>query len=571
MFAKVKIMSLRFLSHKVVSIFLAVLLASCAQYAPAPIETSEGHISSKSIDKTSVNTEIRQNIPSVVEDIPVLPLPTSSEPAERYTVVVNEVPAKELLFALARDAKINIDIDPTIEGFVTINAIEQTLPQILERIASQVDLRYEFKSQGLVIQTDEPYLKSYRVNYINLSRETTGSVSVSTQIDTTGSTSTDGSSGGSAGGNNSITEVSSSSVNRFWQTLAINLMGIVGEDLEGISTDDAKIPVTNRVIVSPETGVVNVRATQSQHRQVQRYIDTVLLSVDKQVLIEATVVEVELSDQYQAGIDWSIIQDSAGLSVISSLVGAGATGSAVSLASPNTSSFFRIDYDNNDGTKDIDATISLLREFGNTRVLSSPQLMVLSNHTAVLKVVENFVYFTVEQELEPANATTGAAAVLATTTTPQTVPIGFVMSVTPKINDNESVTLTVRPTITNVVRTINDPNPALSIANPVPVIRVREMESILKIDDRDIAVLGGLMQDTIRNGDNDTPFLSDVPVVGEAFKSRSRESFKTELVIFIRPVVIRDASIDADLQRYRDFLDYQRDIPKPATGTGVAE
>lgn len=565
-------MKYRFLSPKVVSIFLPIFLASCAQYAPAPIETSEGHISAKPTEKVPVNTEIRENIPNVVQDIPVLPLPTNTQSSERYTVVVNEVPAKELLFALARDAKINIDIDPKIEGFVTINAIEQTLPQILERIASQVDLRYEFKSQGLVIQTDDPYLKSYRVNYINLSRETTGSVSVSTQIDTTGSTSTDGSGGGgSSGGNNSVTEVSSSSVNRFWQTLAINLMGIVGEDLEGISTDDAKIPITNKVIVSPETGVVNVRATQSQHRQVQRYIDTVLLSVDKQVLIEATVVEVELSDQYQAGIDWSIIQDSAGLSIVSSLVGAGATGSAVALSSPNTSSFFRIDYDNNNGTKDIDATISLLREFGNTRVLSSPQLMVLNNHTAVLKVVENFVYFTVEQEIEPGNAAGTTQAILATTTTPQTVPIGFVMSVTPKINDNQSVTLTVRPTITNVIRTINDPNPALVIENPVPVIRVREMESILKIDDRDIAVLGGLMQDTIRNGDNDTPFLSDVPVVGEAFKSRSRESFKTELVIFIRPVVIRDASIDADLQRYRDFLDYQRDIPKPATGTGAAE
>lgn len=568
-------MKYRFLSPKVVSIFLPIFLASCAQYAPAPIETSEGHISAKPTEKVPVNTEIRENIPNVVQDIPVLPLPTNTQSSERYTVVVNEVPAKELLFALARDAKINIDIDPKIEGFVTINAIEQTLPQILERIASQVDLRYEFKSQGLVIQTDDPYLKSYRVNYINLSRETTGSVSVSTQIDTTGSTSTDGSGGGgSSGGNNSVTEVSSSSVNRFWQTLAINLMGIVGEDLEGISTDDAKIPVTNKVIVSPETGIVNVRATQSQHRQVQRYIDTVISSVDKQVLIEATVVEVELSDQYQAGIDWSIIQDSAGLSVVSSLIGAGATGGAVSLASPNTTSFFRIDYDNNDGSKDIDATVSLLREFGNTRVLSSPQLMVLNNHTAVLKVVENFVYFTIEQDLEPGSALLGTQAVLATTTTPQTVPIGFVMSVTPKINDNQSVTLTVRPTITNVIRTINDPNPALAtqnIQNLVPVIRVREMESILKIDDRDIAILGGLMQDTIRNGDNDTPFLSDVPVVGEAFKSRSRESFKTELVIFIRPVVIRDASIDADLQRYREFLDYQRDIPKPATGTGAAE
>jgi len=186
----------------------------------------------------------------------------------------------------------------------------------------------------------------------------------------------------------------------------------------------------------------------------------------------------------------------------------------------------------------------------------------LNNHTAVLKVVENFVYFEVEQELTP--ATDNSAATVATTTTARTVPVGLVLTVTPQISKDDSVTFNVRPTISSVIRTELDPNPALLIENRIPVIRVREMESILKVNSNQVAVLGGLMQDTLRNQDKETPFAAQIPLLGNLFKSRSQESLKTELVIFLRPVVIQNASINGELKDYRQFLE-----PARNNSTGV--
>ena len=278
-------------------------------------------------------------------------------------------------------------------------------------------------------------------------------------------------------------------------------------------------------------------------------------------------MEVNLSDQFQAGIDWSVLDLSdSGFSIGASLLGGAGfilnEANNVTISSPGlsgppvTSSANVVQYSNpNSGGVRIDAAISLLSEFGDTKVLSSPQIMVLNNHTAVLKVVENFVYFEVEQEIESGNALTGTGPLLATTTTARTIPVGLVMTVTPQISRDDSVTLNVRPTISAVIRTELDPNPGLVLVqNRIPVIQVREMESILRVNSRQIAVLGGLMQDVIRSRDKKTPFFADIPLLGNLFKSTDQESLKTELVIFLRPVVIKDASLEGDLKNFRRFL-----------------
>lgn len=524
--------------HKLITVLLTILvLHGCAEIAPKPLEPSVGHIPAEAAVSES-------DIPDIVQQTPVLPEPKPAVEEERYTVVVNEVPVKELLFALARDAEINIDIHPEIIGVVTINAVEQTLQQILNRIARQVTLRYEFDDNNLIISPDAPFTRTYNVGYLNLSRDTLGTVTVSTQI---ASASSGDASGGSGGSNTSTTSINSTSNHQFWENLRLSILSVITDPGVEEETQNAE----DYVVTNPESGVITVRATAAQHRQVQALIEQILDSVQRQVLVQATVVEVDLSDQFQAGIDWSILDLSdSGFSVTSSLLGSpGLAGP------PNTSSSFVLDYENPDsGGERISAAISMLSEFGNTRVLSSPQIMVLNNHTAVLKVVENFVYFEVDQQLEASNSLGGQATV-ATTTTARTVPVGLVMTVTPQISGDGSVTFNVRPTISSVVRTELDPNPALVVQNRIPVIRVREMESILKVNSNQVAVLGGLMQDTYRDQDNKTPFIGDIPVLGNLFKSISRESLKTELVIFLRPVVIKNASLDGDLKDYRRFLE----------------
>ena len=170
--------------------------------------------------------------------------------------------------------------------------------------------------------------------------------------------------------------------------------------------------------------------------------------------------------------------------------------------------------------------------------------------------------------MQPASIFLGGRTEAAVDTTAKTVPVGFIMTVTPQINENDQITFNIRPTISSIFDEIPDPNPelrrdGLNIVNLVPEIEVREMESVLKLNNGQIAVLGGLIQDEVRKDTRSVPLLSDLPILGDTiFKSRTREYGKTELVILLRPVVIRNPSINADLGSYRPFL---HDQP-PATG-----
>jgi general secretion pathway protein D len=504
--------------------------------------------------------------------MPFLPPPKPLPPSERYTVVVNEVPVKELLFALARDASMNVDIDPSLEGIVTLNAIDQTLPQILDRIARQVELRYEIQDRNIIITPDKPYFRTYKIDYVNLSRESTGTINIATQIATTGTGAIaegGGQVGGGAGNNNSTTAITNTSDHRFWQTLTQNILAIVGEQATGSATG---LPVTHSVIPNPEAGIISVRATSKQHQDIQAFIDQVMANAQRQVLIEATVVEVTLNDQYQAGIDWSVLHRiggaGAGFDVVQGI-------GPIPGANPTRKQLrdvasFILQYLNPDSDgKRVQVLLNLLRAFGDLKVLSSPKIMALNNQTAILKVVKNFVFFEVDVEPPIISAFTGGVTQPATVdTTAKTVPVGFIMTVTPQINENDQITLNVRPTISSFETQVTDPNPALievGIQNLVPEIEVREMESVLKLNSGQIAILGGLIQDTVRKDTQSVPLLSDLPILGDTvFKSRTNQYVKTELVIFLRPVVIRNSSINADLGPYQPFLPDQ----PPATGPG---
>jgi general secretion pathway protein D len=584
-------------------LLVPLLLAGCGTQ---PIAPSASHIAEQPRPEGKIPEPVRQTL--------VLPPPRPGPKVETYSVVVNEVPVRELLFALARDAKLNVDIHPGIEGTVTLNALNQTLPQLLNRIARQVDMRYEIDGPNLMVMPDTPYLKQYKVDYLNMSRDATANVSIATQIATAGgSAGTAGGSTGAAGGvmsNNSTTSLTNTSNNRFWQTLVNNVKDILRETdkilpegssettVEESSTQSTSgtgaptggrptttsrgqpptlaaspnpatlsstnATVTRRttfreaasVIANPENGLLAVRATARQHEKVQEFLDQVMASAKRQVLIEATVLEVQLSDQYRQGIDWQKLALSAkGWNLRQLPLGPEPLPSGAVPGGVNPS-LFLLNYTNPDSKfGNISATVSLLESFGNVKVLSSPKLSVLNNQTALLKVVDNKVYFTIEVNITPATATT--AQIIVYNTTVHTVPVGFVMSVTPQIDETDTVTLNVRPTISRIIGYVNDPSPALATAGVVsriPEIQTREMESILKVGSGQVAVMGGLMQDSMDNKKDAVPGLSKIPLVGEAFTYHNDTSVKSELVIFLRPVVIREASLNGDFKDFRGLL-----------------
>jgi general secretion pathway protein D len=168
-------------------------------------------------------------------------------------------------------------------------------------------------------------------------------------------------------------------------------------------------------------------------------------------------------------------------------------------------------------------------------------------------VVENFVYFNVKADT---TTTANVGTTVAVTTTPQSVSVGLVLSVTPQVGDTESVILNVRPSISSVVELKEDPNPSIpaGVKNFVPQIRTREIESIMRVNNGEVAVLGGLMEDGINWKTGRVPILGNIPLIGEAFTTRNNAAVKSELVIFLRPVIIKDASLSGDFAPFRNQL-----------------
>jgi general secretion pathway protein D len=211
--------------------------------------------------------------------------------------------------------------------------------------------------------------------------------------------------------------------------------------------------------------------------------------------------------------------------------------------------------------------LKLLESFGDVRVLSSPKISVLNNQTAVMRVTRNLVYFTVKPGTAGAVSAGGGTVVAPAVfeTTPNTVPEGLILTVVPQISDADTVLLNVRPTITRKVRDIPDPNPGLgAIPNLIPEMQTQEIESVMRLQSGHVAVLGGLMQDTMNNVEDTIPGVNQIPGLGQLLAHRRDVNQKTELVIFMRPVVIRDSSIDGDYTAFRGALPGADFFAKPA-------
>lgn len=512
-------------------------LTACNHLRMEP-KPSDGHITSKQEDS---------DIPPIAAPAPALPEPAKTTSKESlHTLVVSDVAVRDLLFSLARDTNLNLDIDDDVDGVVTINAINQPLLAILDRISNTSNLDYEIANNVLIIRKAIPYLYNYKIDYLNMSRISDGGVSVSTQINSTGQgASAEGSASGGSSDNSSLTQVKNLSENNFWISLQKNISNIVG----GSASGETENP---NILMNRESGIIGVRATKKQHKEIQKFLDDVQQSSQRQVLIEATIAEVKLSDRYQAGIDWSLVRDAAsGHSFIFN-----AANDVNDFLAGNP--VFTLGATKNLGGGDqMQSTLQALQTFGDVKIMSSPKIMALNNQTALLKVVDNLVYFTVDVNVDSSSTTLGVLRTYTYETKINTVPVGFVMSVTPYINDKDSVTLNVRPTISRVIRQMRDPNPALADANvisEIPVIQVREVESVLKINSGDVAIIGGLMQDEINNTKRGIPVLSKLPVMGSLFRYDDDNTTKTELVIFIKPIVVKHASLSGDLKDYTKYL-----------------
>lgn len=552
--------------------------------------------------------------PPLLEVAPTLPASTPTAPPPTYSVSVRDVPVRDLLYAIARDAKLNLDVHPGVDGRVTMQVVEQTLTDILDRLSEQLPLRYEVSGRNLLVLPDEPVLRQYRIDYLNVERNLKAKIGASSAV------------GAGQSASNSETEIDSTSANQFWTRLIANVREVLGlppaDAAGGVGVPSAGaaggtttapavppgagasptppaapasaaggagstappgragVPQSTAsanatpppaaaastspvvatsgvvptaappvaVIANPEAGLLAVRATYRQHKRVREFLQQLLRQSAQQVMIEATVVEVELFDEYQQGINWTLLRNNLPLLQLTPSTSEGSLpggarndgrSPAVLTWTPSLTG----------GQWRLDTALRLLESFGNTRVLSSPKISAVQSQPALLKVTREEVYFRIQVQYEPPQV--GTPARFTVSSEPNTVSIGLVMQVIPQIGEGDEVTLSLRPTLTDVKEYLEDPGVAVTLAlarqnipnlpnvsSRVPVVLTREMESIVRVRSGDVAILGGLMRESAANGTDQVPGVGSVPLLGEAFKFRSRRNGKSELVIFLRPTVV---------------------------------
>lgn len=468
---------------------------------------------------SSAGAQHRNRMDQVVAD-PV------NRDTDLFSVEAVDGPVQALLFALASDAGINLLVEGVLDARVTINSINQPMDETLSSLAQQAGFAWQRSGNTLTVWGGQAFSYSYPINYLNVQRRTQSSVGLATQVGTINATDT----GGGSIANSSQTRVENISEHHFWASLAADMEGMLDQQQSGDSETDSRFSL-NR-----EAGLLTVYARPDIHRGVQRYIKLLHSSTQRQVLIEATVVEVALSDSFNAGVDWQVLANGiSGVNAAQILVGAPmlATDTVNRIAAPAG----LVSLVQQGSNSDVQATLSLLEQFGDVRILSRPRIIALNNQSSVLKVVDNRVYFTVNVQRRQ----TEDEDEVVTETEIHTVPVGLVMNVTPQISEHGMVMLNVRPTLSRILGFVDDPNPELALANVrngVPEIQVREMESMLQVRSGNVAIIGGLMQETQTGNDTRLPWLGSLPVIGRLFATQSRERRQTELLIVLRPTVM---------------------------------
>lgn len=423
--------------------------------------------------------------------------------------VTDQVPLKDVLIELARVAKIDVDIDPKISGGIIINAKSRPLKEVIDRIATLGNLRYSYKNGVLYFESDTPYLKNYFVDYLvdgNLWKDVEANIaSILTAT--------------------AATKASSS---------------LLSDDVTAaVSTSSTESSFTS----NKPAGIIALFATNKQHEAVVRYLADVERSASAQVLIESKLVEVVLSEDFRAGIDWSKVGAGNSISV-------GDGGSVTTTSTAGGSSLpmpFIASVSGILNSRSIDVSVSALEAFGTTRALASPRIHAINNQKATLNFGDKLVYFKIDNN-QNVTTTSGATPVTTATitSTKQEESIGIKIEIVPSINlKTEEITLSIKPTISSSNRSVTDPaSPTnsttgkVTTANEIPVIQTTELSTIAKIHSGNIVVIGGLMKETAANKDNGVPFISRIPIFGWLFKSTSRSSQITETVIFVKATIV---------------------------------
>jgi MSHA type pilus biogenesis protein MshL len=499
--------------------------------------------------------------------------------------VTDDVPLKDVLIELSKLADVDLEMDANIEGGVTFRAKDRPFSEVIERISDLAGLRYKYAGGVLRVERDLPYIQNYPIDFLNIVRSSVSNNSITTDVLSISSSAAGGQGGGGSTGINtgSTTTIDTEATDDFWESLDANVRAILtysaprhlsGVPIQALPAQTAT-PAAGTLaenlfyVINRQAGVLSVAATEAQHEDLEKYLTFLKRNATAQVLIEAKVVEVDLNEQFQSGIDWNLLQKNIGQNDWQINTGFG--------PEIDSANLIRFALTPTDPEANIDAVLTLTEKFGTTRTLSSPRLHAINNQPAVLTFAENRVFFEVQLDQQPDTVdSTGQVrqGQLSVQTERRSIPIGIILNILPSVNlESNEVTLGVRPTLTRQVGSVVDPgaafasqilisNPAERFVNTVPIVEVRELDSIMRLRSGQVMVIGGLMEQFSVNQDSGVPFLSGVPFVGNLFKGVDKQDTNRELIIFVRATIVSPEGSygEADQRVYQKFTKDPRPI-----------
>lgn len=499
-------------------------------------------------------------VPSRVSDAlaepaaPVQPLP----PEPRIDLLVNNAQAREVFLAIVADTRYSMLMHPDVKGTLSVTLRGVTVTEALESIRDVYG--YDFKMDGRRITIYAPTLQTrvFTVNYPNSQRTGNSETRVSSGGGQTSSGSTTGAA--SATSSNQQPEssrVTTSSKTDFWAELTGAVKGMVGNG-EGRS-----------VITSPQAGIMAVRAMPDELRQVEKFLKAAQIAVERQVMLEAKVVEVELRDGYQSGVNWAAFGSNGTTRILTGVLGSGvATTEAVlqsgvaingAVAIPSVAAgggLFGLAL----STTNFAAVLGFLETQGDVQTLSSPRVATLNNQKAVLKVGTDEFFVT---NVSGGTSTAGSSNANTSSTTMPTVSLtqffsGISLDVTPQIDEGTSVTLHVHPSLTSVTEKTKQIDLG-SVGNyrlPVASSSVNETDTLVRIQDGTIVAIGGLMQMESSRTASGLPGTTNMGIFSALFGNKAVMGRKKEVIVLIKPTIIRTtADWDAANQRARAAID----------------
>lgn len=521
------------ISKPITLVLAALLIAGCATTETEPLQIPSGALDYKPSPPRAAPLDVQSRMPQFAT-------PASVAEIKLYSFRATGQSVRNALSQLATAYKLNVVVDQDVDGLVTVDLKELPLEKVLEAILEPLGLAWQWQDGLLRVSRLET--RTFNIDYLRLVRSGNGNSTSSVSLSGSG-----GGGGGSTG--NSSSSIAQNDTINFWTELEEQLEAILersDDDYTGrerpmettVQTDrDTNITTTltqplresaGRLVIDRLSGTIQITTSRARMKNVEEFIGRIKSGINRQVYIEAKVVEVQLNDERSLGIDWNEL-DFGSLKLGTDLIISNPAGGFGALPPTVAGSYIR---SFNGTLESIDAAVAALQEQGDVKVVSQPRVRTLNNQQAIVRVGTERTFFNTTTTIVPV---AGGTPIQTVTNTPSTINEGLVLTVTPQISDTGEITMDVSPVLTNITGTDTSPD-GLSNA---PILDIKQSSTLVRMFDGETIVVGGLIQQTVSATKRSVPLLGDIPGLGRLFSATYDRDVNRELVIFLTPHIIQ--------------------------------